>query len=304
MDVFERQDNINSIKPLYYVAKLFALVPPYHVLKRRLLIKNRFFAIGFTISTLACFVATLYFIVKTSKVKSQALFMVFLLSHAAATFQYVISVLISAFWQNNKIYEFISNFYEVDKQFPQIIKKDSTKKYNGFLLEIIATHLAYFLICASDLYFHIQFSGIMYFVYNRLLKRIETYLILIATLLMYNYCLCIKLRFQKLNAALKYLLHDHTEKFDANAKIRYGIETNSLPTICSDIRKIRVAYNLLTNMVSQFSTAFGFQIMFLYVYIAIIALEAIGNAIQSDGGNSSQLYFFDAVNTVSIFIEK
>lgn len=303
MSGYNRGNNIDSIKPLYYIANFLALIPFYSDKKYCQPVRYKLYAVFIAVLLTSACISGILNIIETPTVNS-TIFVLQLISFTLTTLSVILSVLITCFQNADTVNLFNERFREIDRYFGNAKATKPIRSRSQFYWEFLSFHFIYISFLLYDVYISLDIYGVNYFK-RYILRRVSLYSQMILVLLIHNYCVAIKLRFRKLN---KHLSDNGTQIYFQYVKI-IEIEKLKLRKSQKAYLKIVEARNIfsrLTQLVHQFSRIFGWQILFLTAVVGIVTLELISRELSCVYTSQNRIKLFlicvlHMVSTTRIF---
>lgn len=280
--------DINSIRPLYKVANYLGLVPPYKAEEAKINFKYKCYCAGLTLIIICAHIRN--FMALSSKYKSTTydVLMIFI-AYNVETFFSIVNILLSGFGDLKKFKLFINRFEKIDEDL-KMVHKRKTKFFDKTMMQFVVVQVIIFGIFLYDFFAAFKAMDMTYYLIF-LLSDYEHYMNVIMVLLIYNYALSIKLRFEFFNKKIRRTIKSYLK--EPNKELQNKM--------CEELNKINRIYKKLTELVINFNEIFGWPIFILCFFIGFAILDLVQQEITYNMDENGQIVVFlvMVVNAVS-----
>lgn len=286
-----RDTSYKIIQPLYFVLNLVALIPPYsNATDEKVLRKYRIRGIVNSVIIICCYALTINIMTAQVQTVQQVLYMI---SYTLATLYCAADICITVFCTSPYFTRFFSAFERVDEYFG--IRSTRISRYKRFITECIAIHSVYFCFTITN---HVTILHLKFYIHlKRIFYECQQYFSILMSLLIYNCCRLLNMRFTKLN---KYLSEDIYLCLNSSKQSRDNKED-----AFEKLKNAKRVYNQLCGLTVLFNKMFGWPLLFSFGILTVQILEVINLQLEHNPiGNQLRitLGLWTFMNTVSFLL--
>lgn len=281
MVYYTRENCIHSIKPLYRIANVLALVPPYEDLEKNKVIIYRCYSTIIILTLIVSFVfsmsgkiAQLYVNNNYNCPTRSTVIVIDVTLHSTMTISVIVAIFRGSFCNIKRFHLLTETFDKIDERMREIKYNYESEKSRKFYIEMYAVHIiaGFFYICNACIWINAVGFGI----YCKFLQReIASYYNVIIMMLVYNYSIAIKQRFCVFNNFLSQLIQS-----PSNSDLIVESTLQNKESNVAIMQRTRKMFSILSELVNIVNRLFGWHIFFLYATTFVGFLEVINLIIQ------------------------